>query len=209
MPCSIYIWYHESLKSEEQTSISAILDSKDSEHLLKLIHPEAKSAFLCGRWLLRNVLTEHSANSADLRVRDWHFEYLKNGKPVLAASLNLPNLHFSLSHTKNCTAVAISALPVGIDVEWIDPNFNFTKVAHDFFSPSNKAELDESAQPRQLFYERWTQNEARFKLSGDRTFAEIPLSEQKTWLLRNSFLLSAIASTSEASFEIFDFMTKP
>jgi len=207
--CSIYTWYHDSLNLQEQASIAAILDSKDLKQLEKLQHPDAKSAFLCGRWLLRNVLTKHSGNSAGLKVQDWHFEYLKNGKPVLAPSLDLTHLHFSLSHTKNCMAVAISSLPLGIDIEWMDPNFNFTQVAQDFFSPSIQAELAESNEPRKLFYERWTAYEARFKLSGERTSAQNSSLVQKTWLLRNSFQLTVVASDAGASFEIFDFVTKP
>lgn len=76
----------------------------------------SKQAYLdsvVGFWLVHYALTRIDPNAAP---KDWRIG--EAGKPYFANS----NLHFSLSHTEGCIAVALDTAPVGIDVQKIAPH---------------------------------------------------------------------------------------
>ena len=75
----------------------------------------SKQAYLdtvVGFWLVHYALTRIAP---DAPIQDWCID--EAGKPYLASS----ELHFSLSHTEGCIAVAVNTAPVGIDVQKIAP----------------------------------------------------------------------------------------
>ncbi len=58
---------------------------------------------------------------------------------------------------------------VGIDLEYIRPNLDVEKLAEQFFSPSERAELDALPSEKKLhsFFSGWTRKEAYLKARGD------------------------------------------
>jgi phosphopantetheine--protein transferase-like protein len=87
------------------------------------------------------------------------------GKPYFEGEGKIP--FFSLSHTENVSAVALSLdADVGVDAERVD-KYNgerMDKIAERFFSEAEQAIYYASADKRISFFEIWTRKEAMSKL---------------------------------------------
>lgn len=103
------------------------------------------------RWLqaraaLRDVLAASvGGDAAELR-------FVEDGKPTL---LDDPHVHFSLSHTGDFAAVAVSDGPVGVDIERAD---------RELHSPSGLAAR--LGVPTERVLQEWTRVEAVLKAAG-------------------------------------------
>ena len=111
------------------------------------------------------------------------FGYTEKGKPFL---LDRPDIHFSISHTKNAILLAISDAPIGVDIEafrspsaaLIARTMNATEqaaiaaTAASAASAASAATLEPpgtpqaSGTPEALFSAIWTRKEAVLKLRG-------------------------------------------
>lgn len=90
------------------------------------------------------------------------FVYGQNGKPTL---MELPDVHFNLSHCRVAVACAVSDEEVGIDVEVLG-RYKPTLARHTM----NAEELQEIANadsPDIAFTRLWTMKEAYAKLTGE------------------------------------------
>lgn len=86
----------------------------------------------------------------------------KYGKLYLA---NNDSYHFSISHTRNMIAVAVSNEPVGVDVEMI--RSDNLKIAKRFFTENEIAYIEENPSGIfERFFEIWTKKEAYLKFLG-------------------------------------------
>lgn len=124
--------------------------------------PSLPSATLCTRLIaykhLFLLLNEHFFDNKLKQLPQ--FSYI-NGKPYLT---DFPNIHFSISHTNNAVAVAISSSPVGIDIECY----------RDIHSPRilqrvcNSADLEQihANSTSQDFLRIWTIKESLVKANG-------------------------------------------
>ena len=77
--------------------------------------------------------------------------------------------HVSLSHTCHCHAGVVSfGRVVGVDVEWIDPKFEWRSVAAEFFPPELSATWNQQPphEARQQFFRHWVRWEAALKCRG-------------------------------------------
>ena len=110
-----------------------------------------------------------SAVYPELDTSKPEFGYTAQGKPFLLAR---PDIHFSISHTKNAILVAISDAPIGVDIEafrspsaaLIARTMNATEQAA--IAASAAATLEPPATPEALFSAIWTRKEAVLKLRG-------------------------------------------
>lgn len=105
------------------------------------------------------------------------FGYTEKGKPFL---LDRPDIHFSISHTKNAILVAIADAPIGVDIEafrspsaaLIARTMNPTEQAAIAASDASAATLEPPGTPygpgtpEALFSAIWTRKEAVLKLRG-------------------------------------------
>ncbi|WP_078083830.1 4'-phosphopantetheinyl transferase family protein [Microbulbifer mangrovi] len=149
-------------------------DSDDAKALERLLSPdeharrdryrtsEARHQFLLGRALLRRVLGKIS----DQPPEALRFSRNESGKPLLAS---MPGLHFSLSHSGQWIALAVSCeAPIGIDIEQPSKPRDFLRIAHHYFHPQECTLLE--SPPFELmpmhFYRLWTMKEAFFKARG-------------------------------------------
>ena len=106
--------------------------------------------------LLERVL----ARCFGLKMEELDIRRTQNGK------WGCSDLFFSLSHSGNFVAVAVSNGPVGIDVEKFDAS-RFSLALSEKIA--TEREREGGASPRNLI-ELWTKKEAVFKLSGGRAF---------------------------------------
>lgn len=98
------------------------------------------------------------------------FGYTEKGKPFL---LDRPDIHFSISHTKNAILVAISDAPIGVDIEafrspsaaLIARTMNATEQAAIATADGWNIQRTNGT-PEALFSAIWTRKEAVLKLRG-------------------------------------------
>ncbi|MCL2424779.1 MAG: 4'-phosphopantetheinyl transferase superfamily protein [Oscillospiraceae bacterium] len=89
------------------------------------------------------------------------FDYAERGKPYLK---DYPNIHFSLSHSHNIAACAISNVSVGVDVQKI--NHISDKVAKRVLTSDEYELFLKSSTPNDYFCKIWTMKESYLKQSG-------------------------------------------
>jgi 4'-phosphopantetheinyl transferase len=84
-----------------------------------------------------------------------------NKKPFVENS----GLFYNISHSGDLVLLAVSDASIGIDVERIDPGFDFNDILTDYFSASEQKLIITSSQA-DSFYRLWTRKEALTKATG-------------------------------------------
>jgi len=88
----------------------------------------------------------------------------RTGKPFFQ---NMRDMHFNISHCDGMVLAAVSAAPIGLDVERTGRRRDFEAIARRFF---HAEEADEVARAgvrgEEVFLRMWTAKEAMLKLSG-------------------------------------------
>lgn len=106
------------------------------------------------------------------------FEKCENGK------WKCNRFAFSLSHSKNAVAVALSKTPVGVDIEWADDT-KIIRLANKILNEAEKNEYEQTpeAEKPSFLLKKWTQKESLFKQSDKLGFfTNIPdTTLEKTW----------------------------
>lgn len=116
-----------------------------------------KTRCFYGYVLLKNLLKEINIELDNLNIITNQF-----GKPI-AENLKYD---FSISHSKNLVAVAVSNQNIGLDVQVVrDCN---QKVAERYFSKFDNVKLNSSKHQDLLFTKLWTKYESSLKLFGCR-----------------------------------------
>jgi 4'-phosphopantetheinyl transferase len=125
--------------------------------------------FVRVRALLRCLLGQYLQQAP----QEIQFCYSAHGKPALMGFGPSRSLSFNLSHSGGVALFAVAQEPVGIDLEWINPQIRGDAIARRRFSAPEQAELSRlSPSERQTrFFQLWTRKEALIKLFGDRLFA--------------------------------------
>ena len=90
------------------------------------------------------------------------FAYETNGKPYLPY---LPEIHFSLSHTRNAALCVIDTHPIGADIETLRPR----GMQHllPCFPATQREKIMNSDRPELAFAQIWTRAESYLKLTGE------------------------------------------
>ena len=110
----------------------------------------------------RAVLSRYAAVSPD----DWEFYTGPHGKPGITGD---PGLAFNLSDSGQYVVCAVSAgSRVGVDIEYCDPDRQFSTLARRFFHPveADALAVGDPVIQKALFYDFWTLKEARVKYEG-------------------------------------------
>ncbi len=91
------------------------------------------------------------------------------GKPFLDFDRRDQSVHFSISHTRGCVAIAVARSPVGVDVEQRRKLSSLMAIARTALAPEaceTLAGSPESSGRNALFYRYWTLGEAFTKATG-------------------------------------------
>lgn len=113
----------------------------------------------------RSALRETLASRLGITAEALEFRRDQAGKPFI---INEPGCEFSISHSGEWLAIAMSAVPVGIDIETRTPGVEVTKLAARFFSPADAALLN-ACPPQERnahFAKQWVAKEAALKAAG-------------------------------------------
>ncbi len=135
------------------------VSEEKQERIKKFRRIEDAQRSLISDVLVRRIIT----NKLRLKNEDIVFEYNEYGKPALKQQ---QGCSFNTSHAGDWIVCAVHELPVGIDVEHIQP-IEFD-IAKRFFSHEEYQELMQKEESQRLsyFYELWTLKEAYIKAVG-------------------------------------------
>ena len=161
------IFDHMHLGTDEAVrEMLPLVSEQRRQQALRYSHTFGRFCCLKSYLMLLELL---SAVYPELDTSKPEFGYTAQGKPFLLAR---PDIHFSISHTKNAILVAISDAPIGVDIEafrspsaaLIARTMNATEQAA--IAASAAATLEPPATPEALFSAIWTRKEAVLKLRG-------------------------------------------
>ena len=113
--------------------------------------------YIVTRVILRLIL----ASYVGLKPEDLQFSKNTAGKPELAGGP-----HFNLSHAGQYIVLACSASPVGIDLEFVNPEFRYEDILATCFKSNEQQIIGNDENPRRAFYYAWTRKEAVLKKEG-------------------------------------------
>ena len=143
------------------------LDQTERARWQSFVFARDRHLYLVAHGLLRWALT---SAAPDVSPQDWQFRADARGRPSLSGPGDTGTLSFSLSHTRNMTAVAIGAgAALGVDVEArrdvSDPALAAAAAA---FAPSERAWLASLPHARRgdATLRLWTLKEAYAKACG-------------------------------------------
>ncbi|HEY8900162.1 MAG TPA: 4'-phosphopantetheinyl transferase superfamily protein [Chthoniobacterales bacterium] len=137
------------------------LDSVEEMRANGISNPLMRSRYQRTRSLVRRVLAERLG----LSPLEIPLEIAPGGKPQLTPPANL---HFSISHSRNFLVIAVSPVPIGVDIELLRPRDNTRALAERFFSKNDFATLEglPPAQVDEAFLHQWVAKEAALKAAG-------------------------------------------
>ncbi len=139
------------------------LDSEEQARDKAFINEQSRKQFLLGHYLLRRLL----APMVGLKPRELSFGSAFNKKPVLVNGQK--PVHFNISHAGEKVVICLCHEdPVGVDIEKINPDFDFRSFAAEHFSAAEKLELGQEGEKARLnFFLIWTRKESCMKLTGE------------------------------------------
>jgi len=137
------------LSQEEQSRLSAMTASR------------RRTQFIAGRWLARQCLAARAGG----RWQDYALSAPDDGAPqILTRPSASEQGYFSLSHSGDWLACAVSPQPVGVDVECSDRVRDFQALNEWMHEPDALQAIPGDAQQQQTwFYAQWTLKEAWLK----------------------------------------------
>jgi 4'-phosphopantetheinyl transferase len=148
---------HLSLTSE----IMSMLDDEERERASSYQREADRQRFILCHWTLRTLLAKY----LDFEPNDIVFALGENKKPYVKASGPV-NVHFNISHAGDWILITVSGSPVGIDVEYVDRQFDYSEVVPACFSYEDIGFIENSPNPRAGFYLYWTRKESLIKATG-------------------------------------------
>jgi len=154
----VKIWYYLFVGDEAMITIYLLdtenITEKDININIKSKGYKSVNSYIAYSFL-RNIAQKFlNTDSSELTIVT-----TQNGKPYFK---NYKNFHFSISHTNNLVAIAISDTEIGIDAELIrDIDL---KIADRFFTEKEKEYIYNSTDLAiNRFFELWTKKEAYIK----------------------------------------------
>jgi len=136
------------------------LGEAEQTRLLAMTAPRRRTQFIAGRWLARQCLAAHAGG----RWQDYALSAPEDDAPRLLAAPVPDPWYFSLSHSGDWLACAVSRRPVGVDVERSDRTRDFQALNEWMHEPAAlQAAPADPAERQAWFYAQWTLKEAWLK----------------------------------------------
>jgi 4'-phosphopantetheinyl transferase len=143
----------------------ALLNTEERRRAQSLARDSDRRTFVFARGLLRTLLERYTT----IPARSIRFEYGPTGKPFLVDhGASAQPIHFNLAHTRGRCLFAFASFPVGVDIEAINPNHDWSLIADHCFHPDEQRHLRSLPAPEKTkrSYTLWTCKEAILKTSG-------------------------------------------
>jgi 4'-phosphopantetheinyl transferase len=163
---SVALWLGTVAHAEASATAAghAWLSGTERTRLAAFTAPRRRAQFLAGRWAARQLLA--SAHGGDA-LADWSLDAAPQAPPRLVRGLRA--LHVALSHSGNHVACAVSAEPVGLDIEAPQRQRDTATLAEGVCTAAERARLLllPAAERAGHFYRVWTLKEAWLKRRGE------------------------------------------
>ena len=144
---------HKVLSADEQAKAARFHFEKDRNH------------YTAARGILRTLLGRYLAlEPAEIRL-----SYNAHGKPELTSALKDSDFRFNVTHSHGLALFGFNlGRDIGIDLEFIRPDFATDEIAARFFAPAEVAVLSSLAKQdrARAFFNCWTRKEAFVKARG-------------------------------------------
>lgn len=154
------------LSAQQLASYADDFHPSELERYQRFLRPQRQQQFVCGRRLLRQALSQ----LLSLPVSAFELQEQPQQAPKLISPELTTAPEFSVSHSGNWVACAVSATArLGLDIELLDATRDLTKLSRQAFDEDELAQWH--AHPDKLlnFYQTWSTQEARFKLTQSHT----------------------------------------
>ena len=164
-PNEVHVW-RARLDAPWSWTLDEALSLEDRERAARYKFESDRRRFCLARASLRLILGRY------LKVKPvtLAIEQAEYGKPFLANTRLAQGLRFNLSHSHQLALIAVARdRELGIDIEYMRPDFVTEDIANHFFSPAEVADF--LAVPGDLktrsFFNCWTRKEAYIKARGE------------------------------------------
>src|SRR5215510_5330489 len=164
-PNEVHVW-RARLDIPWSWTFDEALSAEDRARADQFKFESDRRKFCVGRASLRLVLGRYLKTKPG-RLQIDQADY---GKPYLADRKTSQGLRFNLSHSHQLALIAVARdREVGVDVEYVRPNFVTDEIANHFFSPAEAEALRALPfeQRTQSFFDCWTRKEAYIKARGE------------------------------------------
>ncbi len=118
-----------------------------------------KNRFIVCRTVLKFLLAEQMG----LDVNEIVLDTYSNNKPCLPSR---PSVFFNVTHAGDYALIAIANEPVGVDIEYVNKDFDHNEILSNIFKKSEINEIFNSNDKQRTFYKLWTRKEAIVKATG-------------------------------------------
>ncbi|MDN3670063.1 4'-phosphopantetheinyl transferase superfamily protein [Echinicola jeungdonensis] len=112
--------------------------------------------YLGGKSFLKILLARYLKCSP----MDISFKEGINNKPMLN---EIHGINFNLSHSNDWVVFGLCEEELGVDIEFIDSNFDFIPIINNWFSTPETHYIENAYSPRHEFFKLWTRKEALLK----------------------------------------------
>jgi 4'-phosphopantetheinyl transferase len=159
----IHVWLF-STTEECPNHLESILSPDETSRLSGFVDQSARKTFLLSRVGLRILLGRYLGVCPE----NVELDYGAYGKPYFVQALEALPVDFNLSHTQGLIAIAVSANPIGIDIERIDPSLDVERLQGYVLTEAEARKItrSEMAARTMEFFRCWTRKEAILKLWG-------------------------------------------
>ncbi len=156
----VTIYKIELFKLQESIpELTRILSDSEQRRANRYHFLKDKNRFIICRALLKILLAEYT----DLDINQIIIDVDANKKPYISSH---PSVYFNVSHSVDYAIIAIAINPVGVDIEYINKEFNYNDILPTVFHQNEMEEIELSKEKHLSFYKLWTRKEAIVKAIG-------------------------------------------
>ncbi|WAC41141.1 4'-phosphopantetheinyl transferase family protein [Pedobacter sp. SL55] len=137
--------------------LAEVLSDREQEKAGRMFIQKDKERYVVSKFCLRTIL------SFCLKTAPHEIDFIfhDHKKPTVNG------IEFNISHTGDYVLIAISPKPVGIDVEYLNREFDFKSILDITFSKNEIEFIGNKDIDPTNFYVMWTRKEALLKASGE------------------------------------------
>jgi len=147
----------EKYTTQHSSRYTEILSEDEFAKALQFRQRKDTDRFLASRFALRTILSHFVAASPS----EIQFFLSESRKPIVK------DIHFNLSHSGDYILIAVGNIPLGIDIEYIMPDFETELLAIECFSKEEQSFLAAQGNRSLDFYTIWTRKESVLKATGE------------------------------------------